>query len=64
MTRAEFMTFFRDDDKLNELSPDDRIEVFKSILLGSSDITKELIDSVLSDYSVSILEVIEIDNEK
>ena len=57
------MAFFRNDDNLNELSVDDRIEIFKYILQGSSDITKELIDSVLSDYSVSNLEVIEIENE-
>lgn len=62
MSRSEFMAFFRNDDNLNELSVDDRIEIFKYILLGSSDITKELIDSVLSDYSVSNLEVIEIEN--
>jgi hypothetical protein len=63
MSRSEFMAFFRNDDNLNELSVDDRIEIFKYILQGSSDITKELIDSVLSDYSVSNLEVIEIENE-
>lgn len=31
MTRDNFMQFFRDDDKLNELSVDDRIEIFNSI---------------------------------
>jgi hypothetical protein len=56
----DFMTFFRDDDCLNELSVDDRIEVFRTILLGSSDFKKELFDEIFSDYCVSHLEVIEV----
>lgn len=59
ITREDFMTFFRDDEKLNELTVDDRIEVFRTILLGHSDITKELLDEILSDYSVTNLEIIE-----
>lgn len=59
MTRNDFMEFFRDTDKLNELSPDDRIEVFSTILLGASDFTKELLDTILSDYCVEHLSVIE-----
>ena len=62
MTRDEFMTFFRDDECLNELTVDDRIEVFSTILLGSSDFKKSLFDEIFSDYSVSHLNVIEIDN--
>jgi hypothetical protein len=63
LSREEFMHFFRDDEKLNELTPDDRIEIFRTILMGSSDITKELFDDVLSDYSVSILNVTVVVNE-
>lgn len=59
MTREDFMEFFRDDEKLNKLTVDDRIEIFKTILLGSSDLTKDLLNQILSDYSVSNLEVIE-----
>ncbi|MDA3885780.1 MAG: hypothetical protein PF638_09320 [Candidatus Delongbacteria bacterium] len=57
MTREDFMTFFRDDEKLNLLTPDDRTEVFSQILLGDSDFTKEFLDEILSDYSVSHLEI-------
>lgn len=53
------MKFFRDDEQLNELTADDRIEIFRTILLGSSDITKELLNDILEDYSVSNLEIIE-----
>ncbi|MFT5834582.1 MAG: hypothetical protein ACI97N_002222 [Cognaticolwellia sp.] len=64
ITREDFMNFFRDDEKLNLLSADDRIEVFSQILIGSSDFTKELLDEILSDYSVPNLEIIEIENGK
>lgn len=56
------MKFFRDTEKLNELTPDDRVEVFRTILLGSSDFSKDLLNEVLGDYFVDNLEVIEINN--
>jgi hypothetical protein len=62
MTRENFMNFFRDDDLLNQLSVDDRIEVFSHILLGASDITKETLDRLLSDYCVNTLKIIELKN--
>ncbi|MCZ8343568.1 MAG: hypothetical protein O9301_11080 [Leptospira sp.] len=58
------MNFFRDVDKMNELTPDDRIEIFRSVLLGSTDITKELLDDLINNYSVGNLEVIELRDEK
>ena len=54
------MAFFRDDECLNTLSVEDRIEVFSYILLGSSDFKKELFDEIFSDYCVSHLDVIEV----
>ncbi len=60
ITREDFMNFFRDDDKLNELSVDDRVEIFRYVLIGSSDFTKELLDEILSDYCVDNLEITEI----
>lgn len=59
ISREDFMNFFRDDEKLNELTTDDRIEIFRTILVGSSDITKELLDDILSDYSVPNLQIID-----
>jgi hypothetical protein len=53
------MNFFRDNDKLNLLSADDRVEIFKTILLGSSDITKQLLDELIIDYCIENIEVIE-----
>lgn len=62
MTRDQFMAFFRDDECLNELSVGDRIEVFSTILLGSSDFKKSLFDEIFSDYGVNHLDIIEIYN--
>ncbi len=62
ITREEFMKFFRDTEKLNELTPDDRVEIFRTVLLGSSDFSKELLNEILGDYSVDNLEVVEIEN--
>jgi hypothetical protein len=59
MSSDEFMEFFRDDEMLNMLSVDDRIEISSSILLGNLDFTKQLFDTLFSDYEVSHLEVIE-----
>lgn len=64
INREDFMQFFRDDEKLNELTTDDRIEIFRTILIGNSDFTKELIEDMMSDYSVSNFKVISINNDE
>ncbi len=61
ITRDDFMAFFRDNEKLNSLSVDDRIEVFSTILLGSSDFKKKLFDNIFSDYCITNLKVIEVE---
>lgn len=60
--RGDFMSFFRNDDKLSELSTDDIIEVFKTILVGSTDITKDLLDRLLRDYGVGNLQVVDVNS--
>jgi len=47
------MACFRSDAFLNQLTPDDRIEIPPQILLGSSDLTNDLLDRLLSDYCVA-----------
>ncbi len=59
ITRQNFMDFFRDDEMLNLLSNDDRLEIFSQILPGSSDIAKVLFDELLSDYCVGGLVAVE-----
>lgn len=60
--REDFMKFFRDTEKLNELTPDDRVEIFRTILLGSSDLTKDLLNEILGDYCIDNLEIIDRNN--
>ena len=62
ISREDFMNFFRDTEKLNELTADDRVEIFRTILLGNSDMTMDLLNEILGDYSVGNLEIIEINN--
>ena len=62
ISRDDFMFFFRDCEKLNELSVDDRLEIFSTILLGSTDFKKNLFDEIFSDYGIAHLEVIEVNN--
>lgn len=64
ISREDFMKFFRDDEKLMELTPDDRIEIFRMILLGNSDFSKDLLDEILKDYCVDNLNITESNNEK
>lgn len=64
MTRQDFMDFFRDEEKLNELYVADRIEIFQTIMLGSGDFTKELLEGILKDYCVSNLHVIDTDTDE
>ncbi len=59
MNRDAFMAFFRDDERLQTLTADDRIELFCQIMTGSSDFTKVLLDAVLKDYCVTHLRVLE-----
>ena len=60
INREDFMRFFRDDEKLNTLSTDDRIEIFLQILQGNSDITKDLLNELIFDYEVHNLRISQI----
>jgi len=64
ISRDDFMKFFRDEEKLNELSVDDRNEIFRYVLAGNSDFSKKLLDEIFSDYCVENLEIVEIQNGK
>ncbi|MFX8664575.1 hypothetical protein ABTM59_19060, partial [Acinetobacter baumannii] len=43
---------FRNDEKLEQLTPDDRIEIFLNVLLGSSDIDVKLLNELLNNYDI------------
>lgn len=55
------MSFFRNDEKLNLLTVEDRKEIFSQILLGNSDFTKSFLEEVLDDYDVSKIKIVEIE---
>lgn len=63
ITREDFMNFFRDYEKLNLLTVDDRIEIFSQVLLGESDFTKELLEEIFSDYGVCHLKISEVEKD-
>lgn len=60
ITKQQFMDFFRSEEGYDQLTPDDAVEIFSSVLKGSSDFTKDLLDRVLADYGVENLKVIEV----
>lgn len=57
-TREDFMEFFINDETLDLLTPDDRVEIFSQIILGSSDFAKKLLENVLGDYGIDIYELL------
>ena len=52
MNRDDIMAYFRLENAEQDLSPEDRIEIFLNVLLGSSDITKELIEDLFTNYGM------------
>lgn len=58
--RDDFMEYFRSDSCSEELSTDDKLEVFLGILSGKSDITKKLLEQLLCEYSVETIDIQEI----
>ena len=61
MDRQSFMDFFRDEFFHDKVSDDDCIEIFLTVLKGSSDITKELLESLCKDYGLNLRNLL--DNE-
>lgn len=52
INRNQFMEFFRSDEYSNQLDNNDKEEIFRGSLSGSSDFSVELINEVLSDHKV------------
>lgn len=61
--RDKFMEFFRTDEFHEKISVDDAHEVFSQILHGSSDFTKELLESTAKDYGVDLPSVLNLFEE-
>lgn len=52
ISRHEFMSYFRSDKYAEEITADDAKEIFLTCLKGSSDITPELLNQLLAEYSL------------
>lgn len=61
ITREQFMAFFRSDDFHSKVTTDDCIEIFSTVLKGSSDISPELFNEVARDYGANHLITIDSD---
>ena len=56
--RNDFLYFF-DSEDYDDLSPDEKVHIFLNCLQGSSDITKELLEELFSNYGVDNLTIVE-----
>lgn len=54
--KNKFMEFYESDD-FDDLSVDERRQIFLTCLMGSADITKDLILELFDDYGIDHLEV-------
>ncbi len=62
ITREQFLEFFRSDSFHEEMTVDDCREVWLTVLKGSSDITVETLNELLSEYNVCNIQVNNITN--
>ena len=58
--RDQFMAFFRHESFHELISDDDAVEIFRTVMKGASDFTKNLLDEIFIDYQVDFLEIVEI----
>ena len=59
ISRDLFMETFRSSDFHNLINDEDAIEIFMSVLKGSSDLTVDRLNALLADYSVGNLAVVD-----
>ena len=58
MNRADFMAVWRSDEINDELTADDRVEIFLTALKGSSDLTRKLLVELCDDYGENLTDVL------
>lgn len=61
ITKEQFMEYWRSDSMPEELSLDERMEIFFSAAVGTSDITKDNLDALCGYYGVEDIEVVRAD---
>ena len=63
ITKEQFFQYYRSDKYSNELTRDEKIEVFLMSLEGSSDITIDLLFALCNEYDVDLEKLLEGENE-
>jgi hypothetical protein len=62
ITKEQFFQYYRSDKYSNELTRDEKIEVFLMSLEGSSDITIDLLFALCNEYDVDLEKLLEGEN--
>jgi hypothetical protein len=63
ITKEQFFQYYRSDKYSNELTSEEKIEVFLMSLEGSSDITIDLLFALCNEYDVDLEKLLEGENE-
>ncbi len=61
-TRDQFMAFFRDNNSISMLTNDDKAEIAAQILAEDAVINHQLLKEVLSEYNLSVHQIIKDQN--
>ena len=56
--RYQFMAFFRDNNSISMLTNDDKAEIAAQILAEESVINHELLQEVLTEYNLSVHQIV------
>lgn len=59
ITKEQFFQYYRSDKYANELTREEKIEVFLMSLEGSSDITVDLLFALCNEYDVRLEDVLD-----
>jgi hypothetical protein len=59
MNKDSFMKFYRSEEGYDQLSEHDRLEIFLTIMQGSSDITAEVLRNLLEEYDIDNINITE-----
>ena len=62
ITKEQFFQYYRSDKYSNELTREEKIEVFLMSLEGSSDITIDLLFALCNEYDVDLEKLLEGEN--
>jgi hypothetical protein len=63
ITKEQFFQYYRSDKYSQELTREEKIEVFLMSLEGSSDITIDLLFALCNEYDVDLEKLLEGENE-